>query len=70
MALLTYQVPHQYVPTLRNAQAEQIDKHDHVVAIRPRSQCLIANLIDEERDDHLRQTVRYVFAHRRYTYIK
>ena len=65
MAPLTYEVSNENVAALCDADAEQIDKHDHVVTVRPCRQRLVANLVDEEGDDHLRETVRDVLAHGR-----
>ena len=40
------------------------------MAVSTCGQCLVANLIDEISDNHLRQTVRDVLAHGRYAYVK
>ncbi len=66
LALLTDQMTHQNVTSLGDAQTEQIDEHNHVVAVCSGGQCLVANLVDEEGDDHLRQTIGNVLAHGRY----
>ena len=66
VALLADQVTHENVATLCDAQTEQIDEHNHVVTVGSGSQCLVANLVDEEGDDHLRQTIGNVLAHGRY----
>ena len=65
MASLSDEVPHQDVAALRDAEAEQIDKHDHVGTVGPGCQGLVANLIYKIGDNHLRQTVRDILAHGR-----
>ena len=57
MTTLPHEMPHKDIPTLRDADAEQKDEHDDIGAVSTGSQRLVANLIDEERDDHLRQAV-------------
>ena len=53
MPLLAYEMSHKDVATLRDADAEEIDEHDHIVAVCSRGQCLVADLVDEVGDDHL-----------------
>ena len=65
MAPLTNEMPHENVAALRDAHTEEIDKHNHVIAIGARSQSLVADLIDEIGDDHLRETVADVLTHGR-----
>ena len=63
MTLLAYEMSHKDVAALRDADTEEIDEHDHVVTVGSCGQCLIADLVDEVGDDHLRQTVRDILAH-------
>ena len=65
MALLPHEVPHEDVAALRDAQAEEIDEHNHVVAVRPCGQRLVANLVDKEGDDDLREAIADILAHGR-----
>ena len=64
------EVAHEDVAALRDAEAEEIDEHNHVGAVGAGCQRLVANLVDEERDDHLRQTVGDVLTHGRYADIE
>ena len=63
LALLTDKMPHENVAALCDAQTEEIDEHNHVVAVGSGGQRLVANLVDEESDDYLRQAVGDVLAH-------
>ena len=63
MTLLTYQMAHEDVTALRDAEAEQIHEHAHVMTVGARCQRLVADLVDEEGNHHLRQTVADVLAH-------
>ena len=65
MASLAHKVSHKDVTALRNTETEQIDEHDHIVAVGTRGECLIADLIDEIGDDHLRETIRDILTHTR-----
>ena len=63
MTALPDEVAHENVAALRDTEAEEIDEHNHVGAVGAGCQRLVANLVDEEGDDHLRQTVGDVLAH-------
>ena len=65
MPLLAYEVTNKDVATLCDAEAEEIDEHNHVVAVGPGGEGLVADLVDEIGDNHLRQTVGYILAHGR-----
>ena len=53
MTLLPHEVSHQDVTTLCDADAEQINEHNHVGTVGSRGQCLVADFIDEVGDDYL-----------------
>ena len=53
MPLLAYEVTYKDVAPLRDAEAEEIDEHNHVVAVGSSGKGLVANLVDEVGDDHL-----------------
>ena len=57
MPLLSDEVSYEDVATLRDTQTKQIDEHDHVVAVRPGRQSLVADFVDEVGDDYLREAV-------------
>ena len=57
MALLSDQMSYEDVAALGNADAEQVDEHDHVVAVGSGGEGLVADLVDEKGDDYLRETV-------------
>ncbi len=63
MTSLPHKVSHEYVTALGDTQTEQIDEHDDVVAVGACGQGFVAYLIDEECDNHLRETVGDVLAH-------
>ena len=63
MTSLPHKVSHEDVTALSDTQTEQIYEHDDVVAVGTRCQGLIAYLIDEVCDYHLRETIGYVLAH-------
>ena len=63
MASLPHKVSHEDVTALGDTQTEQIDEHDDVMAVGACGQGLVAYLIDEVCDGHLRETVGDVFAH-------
>ena len=50
MPSLSYEVSHKDISTLRNTDAEQINKHDHVMAVGTCGQSLVTDLVDEEGD--------------------
>ena len=62
---LADEVSHKDVASLCDADAEEIDEHNHVVAVGSCCQCLVADLVDEEGDDHLREAVGDVLTHGR-----
>ena len=70
MPPLAYEMPHEDIAALRDADAEQIDEHNHVVAVGACGECLVADLIDEIGDDHLRKTIADVLAHGGDTYLQ
>ncbi len=65
MPALTYKVTHKDVAALGDTHAEQLDNHNHVVAVGACCQGLVADLVDEKCDGDLRETVRDVLAHGR-----
>lgn len=66
MTPLAHEMTYENVSSLRDTDTEQIDKHDHVVAVGTCRQCLVADLVDEIGDDHLREAVADILAHGRY----
>ena len=70
MPSLTHEVSYKDVATLCDTETEQINKHYHVVTICPRGQRLITDLVDEIRDDHLRQAIRNILTHSGNTYVQ
>ena len=54
MPPLANEMPHENVTALRDADTEQIDKHNNVVAIGACRQSLVTDLVDVISDDYLR----------------
>ena len=65
MSPLAHEVPYENVTALCDAETEEVDEHDHVVAVGSGSKRFVTDLVDEICDDYLRQTIRDVLTHGR-----
>ncbi len=65
MSSLANEMSYQNATSLRDADAEKIYEHDDVVAIGTGGKCFVADLVDEERDYHLRQAIGDILTHGR-----